>query len=159
MTLAPAPTTSTTSTPVPTVTPQVQPPPPPPQPSVQTPETPSPPPAQSTPPAPAPTSPSSGGPDGSCTISSPCSGDMTFYDTGLGSCGDTDDGTVEDIVALAHGIMGPLSNTNPLCGKTITVSYGGKTVKATVKDKCMGCVSFTYPSSRPLEYQTVLTFP
>jgi len=68
---------------------------------------------------------------------------MTFYDTGLGACGEYDDGTQVDIVALAVDIMGPLSNTNPLCGKTITISHNGKTITATVKDKCMGCVSLT----------------
>jgi expansin (peptidoglycan-binding protein) len=37
--------------------------------------------------------------------------------------------------------MGPLSNTNPYCGKTITIkcSSTGKTTTATVVDKCMGC--------------------
>jgi hypothetical protein len=36
--------------------------------------------------------------------------------------------------------MGEQSNGNPYCGKTITVEYGGKSVVATVIDKCMGCV-------------------
>jgi len=38
--------------------------------------------------------------------------------------------------------MGPLSNTNPYCGKSVTLynPNSGTTVKATVQDKCEGCV-------------------
>jgi len=35
--------------------------------------------------------------------------------------------------------MGSQSNGNPYCGLTVTIAYGGKTVVATVVDKCMGC--------------------
>ncbi|KAJ4143957.1 hypothetical protein NW765_001109 [Fusarium oxysporum] len=35
--------------------------------------------------------------------------------------------------------MGELSNSNPMCGKTITIKANGKTCQATVADKCMGC--------------------
>ncbi|OIW28841.1 hypothetical protein CONLIGDRAFT_393676 [Coniochaeta ligniaria NRRL 30616] len=68
-------------------------------------------------------------------------GDLTYYQVGLGACGEDDSGkdNTENIVALSHLLMGPISNGNPYCGKTITISYGGKTVVATVKDKCMGC--------------------
>jgi hypothetical protein len=68
---------------------------------------------------------------------------MTYYDAGLGSCGDTNNGDSEYVVALAHGLMGLQSNGNPNCGRTITVRYKGKTTKAVAKDKCMGCVSPT----------------
>lgn len=59
----------------------------------------------------------------------------------MGACGEDDTGKDETdyIVALSHDLMGTQSNGNPYCGKTITISYGGKTVQATVKDKCMGC--------------------
>lgn len=68
-------------------------------------------------------------------------GDLTYYTVGMGACGEDDTGkdNTENIVALSHLLMGPVSNGNPMCGKTITISYGGKTVVATVKDKCMGC--------------------
>ncbi|KAJ9164684.1 hypothetical protein NKR19_g1131 [Coniochaeta hoffmannii] len=68
-------------------------------------------------------------------------GDLTYYTVGMGACGDDDTGKddSENIVALSHLLMGSQSNGNPYCGKTITISYGGKTVQATVKDKCMGC--------------------
>ena len=36
--------------------------------------------------------------------------------------------------------MGEASNNNPYCGKTITIQgAGGKTVIATIKDKCGAC--------------------
>lgn len=73
-------------------------------------------------------------------MGSPCHGDITFYEAGLGACGITNDGFTEHIVALAHEFMGTQSNGNPFCGKTVTIKYGGKTVRATVQDKCMGCV-------------------
>lgn len=68
-------------------------------------------------------------------------GDLTYYTVGLGACGEDDTGKdeTENIVALSHLLMGTQSNGNPYCGKTITISYGGKEVVATVKDKCMGC--------------------
>ncbi|KAK4169191.1 RlpA-like double-psi beta-barrel-protein domain-containing protein-containing protein [Cladorrhinum sp. PSN259] len=68
-------------------------------------------------------------------------GDLTYYAVGLGACGFDDSGKdhTENIVAISHELMGIQSNGNPFCGKTITVSYGGKTVQATVRDKCMGC--------------------
>lgn len=68
-------------------------------------------------------------------------GDLTYYTVGLGACGEDDSGkdNSENIVALSHLLMGTVSNGNPFCGKTITISYGGKQVVATVKDKCMGC--------------------
>lgn len=68
---------------------------------------------------------------------------MTFYDGGLGACGGDVDTHGEDAVALSHELMtGSNGNESPYCGKTISISYGGKVVKAVVKDKCMGCVSF-----------------
>jgi hypothetical protein len=40
--------------------------------------------------------------------------------------------------------MGPLSNDNPYCGKTITITCiaTGQTTTATVVDKCMGCSGY-----------------
>ncbi|KAK0638727.1 RlpA-like double-psi beta-barrel-protein domain-containing protein-containing protein, partial [Cercophora newfieldiana] len=68
-------------------------------------------------------------------------GELTFFQVGLGACGFNDAGKdkTENIVALSHLLMGEQSNGNPYCGKTITVSYGGKTAQAVVRDKCMGC--------------------
>jgi len=68
-------------------------------------------------------------------------GELTFFQVGLGACGFDDAGKdlTENIVALSHLIMGEQSNGNPYCGRRITVSYGGKTAQAVVRDKCMGC--------------------
>ncbi|OBT61408.1 hypothetical protein VE03_09500 [Pseudogymnoascus sp. 23342-1-I1] len=84
--------------------------------------------------------PSTGSSTGDCGSGSPCSGDITFYTAGLGACGLTSDGSAENVVALPYEFMGTQSNGNPFCGKTVTIEYGGKTVQATVVDKCMGCV-------------------
>lgn len=65
-------------------------------------------------------------------------GDLTFYEVGLGACGWTNtDG--EMVVALSQGLMGSQSNGNPNCGKKIKITYGGKTIVVEVVDKCMGC--------------------
>jgi hypothetical protein len=79
-----------------------------------------------------------------CSSSSPCEGDITWYTAGLGACGSTSDGTVDKVVALPYALMGSLSNTNPYCGKTITIqcTATGKTTTATVVDKCMGCKGY-----------------
>ncbi|KAI9643119.1 hypothetical protein NHQ30_008854 [Ciborinia camelliae] len=77
-----------------------------------------------------------------CASGSPCTGDITYYDAGLGACGLNTDGNSVQGVALPFGLMGTLSNDNPYCGKTITITCiaTGKTTTATVVDKCMGCV-------------------
>ncbi|KAF4334770.1 rasp f 7 allergen [Fusarium beomiforme] len=68
-------------------------------------------------------------------------GEFTYYDIGQGACGEDDSGKDDSIaiVALSHLLMGPESNNNPMCGKTITIKANGKTATAIVADKCMGC--------------------
>jgi hypothetical protein len=82
---------------------------------------------------------------GGCSNGSPCEGDITYYEAGLGACGTTNDGNTEKVVALPHGLMGTQSNGNPYCGKTITIkcTRTGKTTTATVVDKCMGCTGYS----------------
>ncbi|KAF7506194.1 hypothetical protein GJ744_012174, partial [Endocarpon pusillum] len=78
--------------------------------------------------------------DGSCEKGSPCTGDVTHWDGGLGACGTNVDTESDMAIALPYGFMGPLSNSNPYCGRSVTIkTTSGSTVKATVKDKCMGC--------------------
>jgi hypothetical protein len=114
---------------------------------------PAPPPAPVTPeaaaPSPAPVSeaantPASSGGSESATCegsSSSCKGDVTHWDGGLGACGTVVDTKGDMAIALPHEFMGTLSNSNPYCGKTVTIkTVSGSTVQATVKDKCMGCV-------------------
>ena len=70
-----------------------------------------------------------------------CVGDVTHWDGGLGACGTTVDTNVDLAIALPYQFMGPLSNTNPYCGRSVTLynPTSGTTVQATVRDKCMGC--------------------
>ncbi|KAI9753728.1 MAG: hypothetical protein M4579_005019 [Chaenotheca gracillima] len=92
------------------------------------------PPASSSPPA----SGGGGSTGGACSKDSPCSGDITYYEPGLGACGWTNSSD-EPIVALPHGLMGEQSNGNPFCGRHIQINNNGKTATAKVVDKCMGC--------------------
>lgn len=70
-------------------------------------------------------------------------GEITYYDLGLGACGIDSSGEDDssNVVALSHLLMGTQSNGNPMCGQTITITNTntGKSAKAVVKDKCMGC--------------------
>jgi hypothetical protein len=85
---------------------------------------------------------------GVCSEGAPCSGEITFYDTATtstnpSSCGTTNDGTVENVLALPHGIMADSD-----CGKTVTVTYNGQTATGIVVDKCMGCDNGSVDLSR-----------
>ena len=83
-----------------------------------------------------------------CAVDNPCTGDITYYDTGLGACGTTNDGLSENVVALPYGLMGTANNNNPYCGKRITIACNGKTATAVVVDKCMGCQGESIDLSR-----------
>jgi hypothetical protein len=98
--------------------------------------------------SPASTSTTSSGYNGSCGESSPCSGDITYYDTATtasnpSSCGTTNDGTTELVLALPHGIM-----VDSDCGKSVTITYNGVSKTGTVVDKCMGCDDSSIDLSR-----------
>lgn len=83
------------------------------------------------------------GTDGTCEGSGDaCSGDVTHWDGGLGACGWNVDTNSDMEIALPFEFMGTLSNTNPYCGRSVTLynPTSGTTVQATVGDKCMGCV-------------------
>ncbi|KAK0728692.1 hypothetical protein B0T26DRAFT_636985 [Lasiosphaeria miniovina] len=79
-------------------------------------------------------------------------GDLTYYTLGMGACGFDDAGkdTSDYIVALSHIVMGLQSNGNPMCNKKVAVSYGGKTLTATCRDKCMGCEADAIDGSEKL---------
>lgn len=79
--------------------------------------------------------------ESSSTTSSSHTGDLTYYDVGLGACGFDDNGLdeSENIVALSHEMMGTQSNGNPYCNRKVVIKANGKSVTATVRDKCMGC--------------------
>ncbi|KAJ6030203.1 uncharacterized protein N7446_000736 [Penicillium canescens] len=87
---------------------------------------------------------------GACSLSSPCDGDITYYDTATtstnpSSCGTTNDGTTENVLALPVGIM-----KDGDCGKSVTIEYNGVTATGTVVDKCMGCDDSSIDLSRHL---------
>jgi hypothetical protein len=62
---------------------------------------------------------------------------FTFYDVGLGACGQYNS-PGDFIVAMNVAQYGD-GYPGPLCFKSITIWYGGKTAQATIMDKCMGC--------------------
>lgn len=73
----------------------------------------------------------------------PWSGDLTYYDPGLGACGiESKDG--DNIVAVSHLLFDAVSvgsnpNQNPLCGKMIRAKRPKGTVDLKVVDRCTGC--------------------
>ncbi|KAH8833549.1 RlpA-like double-psi beta-barrel-protein domain-containing protein-containing protein [Flagelloscypha sp. PMI_526] len=61
---------------------------------------------------------------------------FTYYDAGLGACGDTNKGSdYEQIVALNEAQWAGGKH----CGETITIHFGGKSAQAVIKDECPGC--------------------
>jgi hypothetical protein len=72
-----------------------------------------------------------------------CVGDVTHWDGGLGACGTNVDTSVDLAIALPFAFVGTLSNSNPYCGRSVTLHNptSGTTVQAAVKDKCMGCIN------------------
>ncbi|KAJ5335783.1 uncharacterized protein N7506_005719 [Penicillium brevicompactum] len=87
---------------------------------------------------------------GSCGRYAMCNGSITYYDTATSvlspsSCGTTNDGSSEDVVALPQGIM-----TDEDCGRTVLIKFHGTDFRGTVVDKCMGCNNQSLDLSRHL---------
>ncbi|CAG8612063.1 3624_t:CDS:1, partial [Dentiscutata heterogama] len=70
------------------------------------------------------------------------SGDITFYDVGLGACGKTNSNS-DKICALSRDLFGSSpggnSNKNKNCGRKLKITCGKKSVTVTVVDLCEGC--------------------
>ncbi|KAF5707895.1 Allergen Asp f 7 [Fusarium mundagurra] len=73
-------------------------------------------------------------------------GNLTYFDVGLGACGQdsTGQGETGNIVALSKFLYDPANidnnpNHNPLCGRTIIIKGNNKISHATVLDRCEGC--------------------
>jgi len=70
------------------------------------------------------------------------SGDGTFYEVGLGACGQTNSDS-QLVCALSFTQFDPSPNgnpnLNPNCGRQIQISSGGKSVVCTIVDRCQGC--------------------
>jgi hypothetical protein len=98
--------------------------------------------SQQPPPTTSTTNPPSGGGGGGGGGDTFTDGDGTFFDTGLGACGITNVDT-DFIVAVSmirfDAVSTGNSNTNPLCGKKVSITFNGVTKIATVVDRCVGC--------------------
>ncbi|KAJ5392050.1 hypothetical protein N7509_007540 [Penicillium cosmopolitanum] len=73
----------------------------------------------------------------------PYSGDLTYYNPGLGSCGYTNSDT-DLICAVSHVLFDAAStgsnpNENPLCGMKLRLRRDGASVDVKVVDRCVGC--------------------
>ncbi|KAJ3558461.1 hypothetical protein NM688_g909 [Phlebia brevispora] len=75
---------------------------------------------------------------------SPNFGDATFYEPGLGACGVTNSAS-DHIVAVSASFFDTFPgatanpNANPVCGRTLTANFQGKSTTVTVVDRCVGC--------------------
>lgn len=73
----------------------------------------------------------------------PYSGDLTYYNPGLGSCGITS--TDSDMIcAVSHVLFDAAStgsnpNANPLCGLELRLRRGESSVDVKIVDRCVGC--------------------
>ncbi|KAJ3504013.1 hypothetical protein NLJ89_g8161 [Agrocybe chaxingu] len=61
----------------------------------------------------------------------------TFYDVGLGACGQTN--VASDYIVALNAEQFGSGYPGPNCFKSITLSYNGKTATATIMDSCPGC--------------------
>ncbi|KAG9293485.1 hypothetical protein G9A89_009209 [Geosiphon pyriformis] len=85
-------------------------------------------------------------------------GQGTYYNPGPGACGSTDSDS-SPVVALAAPDFDPSSpagnpNRNPLCGRSVKITYRGRSVKALVKDRCPVCQSGDLDMS-PVVFQEI----
>ncbi|KAL6801601.1 expansin-like protein [Trichoderma sp. SZMC 28012] len=62
------------------------------------------------------------------------SGSITWYDPGLGACGQ-----VNNDNELICAVSASLYDSQHPCGRKIKVSYQGKSAVVTVVDRCAGC--------------------
>ncbi|KAB8226458.1 RlpA-like double-psi beta-barrel-protein domain-containing protein-containing protein [Aspergillus novoparasiticus] len=77
------------------------------------------------------------------TNGGPYTGDLTYYDPALGSCGITSSNS-DLVCAVSHILFDAAStgsnpNANPLCGMKVRVKRGEASVDVTVVDRCTGC--------------------
>lgn len=84
---------------------------------------------------------------------------MTYYDTsvGLGACGNLNQNSAWT-VALNSAQFGG-GYPSPECGKTITISMGGKTAQAVIQDACPSCPYGGLDLSPSLFQHFAVSFP
>jgi len=73
-------------------------------------------------------------------------GDLTFYELGLGACGNVNY-DYEWVAAIGTDFYQTfMVDGNPnhatACGKTASVTYGGKTITVGIVDRCEGCAYY-----------------
>ncbi|WWD10191.1 hypothetical protein V865_008325 [Kwoniella europaea PYCC6329] len=61
----------------------------------------------------------------------------TFYDVGLGACGWYN--SASDYIVAQNSAQYGSGYPGPNCGRSISISYGGKTISATIADECPTC--------------------
>jgi len=114
-------------------------------------------------PAPAPSNPGGGGarPFGDFYAGLNKGGDGTFYQPGLGACGEVNNEN-ELVAAVPFGLWGavpgfnsPNPNNNPICGHMIDVFYNNKSVRVKVVDECMGCYINTSLDMSPAAFNMI----
>ncbi|KAL4778598.1 RlpA-like double-psi beta-barrel-protein domain-containing protein-containing protein [Aspergillus varians] len=73
----------------------------------------------------------------------PYTGDLTYYDPGVGSCGISSTSS-EKICALSHVVFDAAltsgnPNENPLCGLRLRIRRSNRSIDVKVVDRCPGC--------------------
>ncbi|KAJ5804452.1 uncharacterized protein N7518_000755 [Penicillium psychrosexuale] len=79
-------------------------------------------------------------------------GDLTWYETGVGSCGWFNNGG-DHICAVSRVVFDRANvdgnpNHNPLCGRLIHIQRGDRGIDVTLVDRCEGCDEFDIDVSR-----------
>ena len=79
------------------------------------------------------------------------SGPASWYnDAGYGACGTQINAGTQLLVAAPAGLWTtPNPNNDPLCSKSIRVTYNGKTITVPIKDKCPSCANNKIDLSQP----------
>lgn len=79
------------------------------------------------------------------------SGTASWYnDAGFGACGTQINADTQMLVAAPAALWtSPNPNNDPLCRKSIRVTYNGKTITVPIRDKCPSCASTKIDLSRP----------
>lgn len=78
-------------------------------------------------------------------------GTATYYnDAGYGACGTQINAATEMLVAIPAAYWTTANpNNDPLCQKTINVTYQGRTLTLPIKDKCPSCDASHIDLSQP----------
>lgn len=79
------------------------------------------------------------------------SGNMTWYnDKGYGACGTPIDASSQNLVAVSkQWFTSANPNKDPLCKRSVKVSYKGKSITLPIRDMCPGCAKGHIDLSKP----------